>query len=147
MRRLIVEDRYDPQVADLPESLLAVGKMVGYEPPEAAEWRAEIDRRRKELGRRGGVQSLEQMMREMRDSFRRGEQQWTDPDDYDDEDEEFGEADALDSVDWSPDDHVSPPPAAPGTIRREGPKVGRNDPCPCGSGKKYEKCCLKAAEA
>ena len=24
---------------------------------------------------------------------------------------------------------------------RSGPKVGRNDPCPCGSGKKYKKCC------
>jgi preprotein translocase subunit SecA len=23
---------------------------------------------------------------------------------------------------------------------REGPKVGRNDPCPCGSGKKYKQC-------
>ncbi|WP_300923614.1 SEC-C metal-binding domain-containing protein, partial [uncultured Desulfovibrio sp.] len=28
---------------------------------------------------------------------------------------------------------------------REGPKVGRNDPCPCGSGKKYKKCCGRAA--
>jgi len=28
-------------------------------------------------------------------------------------------------------------------IRRERPKVGRNDPCPCGSGKKYKKCCGK----
>ncbi|KPK45671.1 MAG: hypothetical protein AMK72_10665, partial [Planctomycetes bacterium SM23_25] len=27
------------------------------------------------------------------------------------------------------------------TIVRETPKVGRNDPCPCGSGKKYKKCC------
>jgi yecA family protein len=26
---------------------------------------------------------------------------------------------------------------------RDAPKVGRNDPCPCGSGKKYKKCCLK----
>ncbi|HSY53157.1 MAG TPA: SEC-C metal-binding domain-containing protein, partial [Opitutaceae bacterium] len=26
------------------------------------------------------------------------------------------------------------------TIRRELPKVGRNDPCPCGSGKKYKHC-------
>ena len=26
-------------------------------------------------------------------------------------------------------------------VRHEGPKVGRNDPCPCGSGKKYKKCC------
>jgi len=29
------------------------------------------------------------------------------------------------------------------TIKREGPKLGRNDPCICGSGKKYKKCCLK----
>jgi preprotein translocase subunit SecA len=25
-------------------------------------------------------------------------------------------------------------------MRRDQPKVGRNDPCPCGSGKKYKKC-------
>jgi len=29
----------------------------------------------------------------------------------------------------------------PQTQRNDGPKVGRNDPCPCGSGKKYKKCC------
>jgi preprotein translocase subunit SecA len=29
----------------------------------------------------------------------------------------------------------------PKTVRRKGKKVGRNDPCPCGSGKKYKKCC------
>ena len=33
------------------------------------------------------------------------------------------------------------------TIRREGKKIGRNDPCPCGSGKKYKKCCLPREEA
>lgn len=33
------------------------------------------------------------------------------------------------------------------TIRREGKKVGRNDPCPCGSGKKYKRCCLPKEEA
>jgi preprotein translocase subunit SecA len=27
------------------------------------------------------------------------------------------------------------------TVKRQQPKVGRNDPCPCGSGKKYKKCC------
>ncbi len=27
------------------------------------------------------------------------------------------------------------------TVRRSSPKVGRNDPCPCGSGKKYKNCC------
>ncbi|MCG8532139.1 MAG: YchJ family protein [Desulfovibrionales bacterium] len=30
------------------------------------------------------------------------------------------------------------------TFVRETPKVGRNEPCPCGSGKKYKKCCGKA---
>jgi len=49
----------------------------------------------------------------------------------------------------SPGPAGAPPPGAPGeaeiqlpkvTIRRETPKVGRNDPCPCGSGKKYKHC-------
>ena len=31
----------------------------------------------------------------------------------------------------------------PQTVRREGEKVGRNDPCPCDSGKKYKACCGK----
>ena len=28
------------------------------------------------------------------------------------------------------------------SVKREVPKVGRNELCPCGSGKKYKKCCL-----
>lgn len=32
-------------------------------------------------------------------------------------------------------------PIVQGTYRRAGPKIGRNDLCPCGSGKKYKKCC------
>ncbi len=32
-------------------------------------------------------------------------------------------------------------PVAPKTVVREAPKVGRNDPCTCGSGKKFKKCC------
>ena len=35
------------------------------------------------------------------------------------------------------------PPAVAKTIRKETAKVGRNDPCPCGSGRKYKKCCGK----
>ncbi len=43
---------------------------------------------------------------------------------------------------------TGPDPSSPGssgkvaTFRRSGKKVGRNDPCPCGSGKKYKKCCM-----
>jgi len=45
--------------------------------------------------------------------------------------------------DWiSQDDEELPP--EPLVL---GPRVGRNDPCPCGSGKKYKKCCLAKDEA
>ena len=34
-------------------------------------------------------------------------------------------------------------PAKPDPIRNRGPRVGRNDPCPCGSGKKYKACHMR----
>ena len=33
----------------------------------------------------------------------------------------------------------------PAPVKSAGPKVGRNDPCPCGSGKKFKQCCLGKA--
>ncbi len=33
---------------------------------------------------------------------------------------------------------------SPEPFRRAGSRLGRNDPCPCGSGKKYKQCCLKS---
>jgi preprotein translocase subunit SecA len=33
------------------------------------------------------------------------------------------------------------------TVRRMAPRIGRNDPCPCGSGKKYKKCCMAKDQA
>jgi preprotein translocase subunit SecA len=38
---------------------------------------------------------------------------------------------------------AGPQAVAQGPIKREAAKVGRNDDCPCGSGKKYKKCCGK----
>ncbi|MFA6316923.1 MAG: SEC-C metal-binding domain-containing protein [Elusimicrobiota bacterium] len=35
--------------------------------------------------------------------------------------------------------------AKPQTYEKTGPEIGRNDPCPCGSGKKYKKCCATKA--
>ena len=46
----------------------------------------------------------------------------------------------------APEPHVHGPncdhdhEAVPDTYRRETPKLGRNDPCFCGSGRKYKKC-------
>ena len=39
------------------------------------------------------------------------------------------------------DEEPLPPPVDP--IHAQNKGVGRNDPCPCGSGKKYKKCCGK----
>jgi hypothetical protein len=58
---------------------------------------------------------------------------WTATDDADDLDEEV---DFLDRNGRSSSLQRPLPP------RREAIKVGRNDPCPCGSGKKYKFCCL-----
>ena len=41
-----------------------------------------------------------------------------------------------------PEDPADPlPDATPPAGAPAGPRVGRNDPCPCGSGKKFKKCC------
>lgn len=37
--------------------------------------------------------------------------------------------------------------SAPTPFRRETPKVGRNESCPCGSGRKYKQCCLNKPQA
>ncbi len=39
------------------------------------------------------------------------------------------------------DTNCCPPEEALTTFRRTAPKVGRNDPCPCDSGRKFKKCC------
>ena len=41
----------------------------------------------------------------------------------------------------------SPQPAVNQTIRRETPKIGRNETCPCGSGQKHKRCCLNKPQA
>ncbi len=42
------------------------------------------------------------------------------------------------------DEPPLPQPVEP--IHKESKEVGRNDPCPCGSGKKYKQCCMKKNE-
>jgi hypothetical protein len=62
--------------------------------------------------------------------------------------------DAAKEIDWwscfggAPGEGASQPQAKPplvsapvAQIKHTNPKTGRNDPCPCGSGKKYKKCC------
>jgi hypothetical protein len=115
VRELIAGCMQDGDWDSLAERILPAAAMVGYEPPEFAEWRQEIDRRK-------GVRKAS----------------WL---------EEFGAVMGARSA--------SPPLPAlssgggnrgaqpAGTARRSAPRVGRNDTCPCGSGKKYKKCCMR----
>ena len=44
---------------------------------------------------------------------------------------------------WTPLKSASFPPPASAAPFQKDPKIGVNDPCPCGSGKKYKKCCKR----
>ncbi len=118
---------------------------IWFEAAEEAEWNLE------ELH----AQHAEEREREIDSDIT-----YDDEDDFDDEDEDwddetfdssYGLGNPLSRLpqslfsdseyeDESSDDSFYGPQQP---FRREEPKVGRNDPCPCGSGKKYKKCCLK----
>ena len=65
---------------------------------------------------------------------------------HDEDDEEWldDESDMEPGFGLTEEELLEPEPVT--TIRREEPRVRRNDPCPCGSGKKYKKCCLRKDE-
>lgn len=45
------------------------------------------------------------------------------------------------AINWLNVDQQQTTAMAPATVRNDRPRVGRNDPCPCGSGQKFKKCC------
>ena len=57
---------------------------------------------------------------------------------------EFEQSGVLPALDDFDDEDYEDHSGVTPTIRLDSPKIGRNDPCPCGSGKKYKKCCAKA---
>lgn len=65
------------------------------------------------------------------------------PEDEEDEyDEDEEDDDYVDYSDiYQPAEKLPPASVPVGTIINTTPRVGRNEPCPCGSGKKYKKCC------
>ena len=148
VRQLILDERYEPGTADLRSMLVAAGQMSGYEPEEAGEWKAqrEADRKRWESGTADADGILAAIT-----SRRLGA-------------EDVGPVGQILGI---PDSRpLDLPPLRPATrnrreapgrrgpnsyapaqhappIRRAQAKVGRNDPCPCGSGRKYKKCCMR----
>jgi hypothetical protein len=110
-----IDKGYDDSIMALEEELLPVCDMLGVNLPELARWRESREERARVLE--------EQIAQFLGGSALPPE--------------EAEEQDALPG--HAPHERDS----AVQIIRREGPKVSRNDPCPCGSGKKYKKCCGK----
>jgi hypothetical protein len=102
---------------ELSSTLLVVATILGQElPPEAVEWKVTRDRQRESMTR-----------------YLSGESSW-------ESEEEVDASGFLRGTNSS----ASLSAGAPATIRNTGERVGRNDPCPCGSGKKFKKCHGKA---
>ena len=130
LREIVLAKEYDERMVDLDRCLVACAMMSAFDFPELGALREEVVAREIERDRRlaagdFGALGLDDVPDDLNsDDF----------DDYEDDDE------GLPPLPDSLDDRM---PAPTATIRNQGPKTGRNDPCPCGSGKKYKKCCGK----
>ena len=114
----LMTDRNSETFRELAGSALAMVAMLGIEPPrEAASWDRERNRQHNTLRR------FERL--------------------YDNDGIDPEEGPARGFLEPEPvREVVAQDVTMP--IRNEGARVGRNDPCPCGSGKKYKKCCGRA---
>jgi hypothetical protein len=125
LRELVAVQRdYDDTTYDLDSDLVACALMSGYQFPELPAMREEVLAREIEFQR-----ELESSNSGQSRTLWIGDETGEDFDDYD-----YG-PDLPPQLDDRGSRVVAP-------IHNAAPKVGRNDPCPCGSGKKYKRCCL-----
>ncbi len=111
---------YDGKLDSLGESLLPVARVLGIDIPEEPEWQAEIEERERVRAQRRAE------MEELGRRYTMAKASGRDP---------FAKLKQT----TEPEPSVEPSV----TIQNDAPRVGRNDLCPCGSGKKFKKCCLR----
>lgn len=122
-RQLILCHELDPYVIEVRNALVASSMLMGIDVPEREQWREDAE---------GDEEfRIEWYTRQYMIEGDHDEEFLDD--DYDD--------DGYDDYRYA--DYDAEPVPLPYTIVNEEPKIGRNDPCPCGSGKKYKKCCMK----
>jgi hypothetical protein len=109
---------YDRMMVCLEDHLLPVAHVLGIELPEADAWRTEREERERRQAERRA--ELDELGRKYLAAKRRG-------------------IDPLARPARKPES--LPPKLTP--VEHDEPRVGRNDPCPCGSGKKFKKCCAR----
>lgn len=123
-RQVLLDEPGD--FSDLQDALLNSCTLLEQDFPELAQWRQDAEQGE------GWGRGLW-----LPDS---GESDEYDEDEYDDDERGFSE---FDEEDFGPAYPVIDEPAPAEPVLRSHKTVGRNDPCPCGSGKKYKQCCLR----
>src|SRR5262245_39700748 len=117
VREMVQRRAYDPMSSDLVRKLVAVSTALGVTFSEYPAWRREAEEK---------LAQQERRMKEMRG---------------------FLQAPAKPSLPPKPaparEDYLERKPAP---FLRNEKQVGRNDPCPCGSGKKFKKCCMNRGQ-
>jgi hypothetical protein len=135
--REMVQGDVDVETMDLRHSLVAACTLMEVSFPEYERWYKEAQEQR------WGWDDDEEPHRireRLGDRDDEDDEEWDEDDElaYEDEHADAEIADADDDGAYA--DQLREKFAR---FERGGPKVGRNDPCPCGSGKKYKKCCMK----
>jgi hypothetical protein len=115
---------YDRGVDNLEETLLPVAHVLGVALPEADRWRAEREVRQRRQAERKA--ELDELGRRYLAAKAAG-------------------FDPLARLGAKPETEAETKADESQPVRRETHRVGRNEPCPCGSGKKYKKCCGRNA--
>jgi HEAT repeat protein len=125
LRTIARDGRYDRRDIHLDEDLLTLATMTGRDLPEAGEWRERIARSREEWAR--GMSNVDQLIQS---PAAMGQSMLHVP--------PLAPRGGGTAVADAP-----PPRQRREPFKHRKPKVGRNDACPCGSGKKFKKCCGK----
>jgi HEAT repeat protein len=134
-REAVSSDAPTPAFANLRMELVAFCTLTGTNFPELETWKEEA--RRDYLDAISGTGDED----DWDDERWEEEEEWDDEDVGDDaSDIDLGwDAPRFPGLGQDDDERDE----RSGRIIHTGPRIGRNDPCPCGSGKKYKKCCLR----
>ena len=121
LRQLVLDGTYDETYTDLKRDVVIAATLMGIEFPEREQWIIEVERKRLEsLNKRlkQRYQDLQEEVHRLKADKNNLERQKRRLISRQDEQHESEEEEPLPK------------------------RIGRNDPCPCGSGKKFKKCCL-----
>lgn len=120
IRQMVIDGSYHETDADLKRDVVIAATLMGVEFPELEHWKLEVEKKRLDIEGKLLQEESQRLQREidrLESEKKRLQRETQRIEEQHYEDEE-------------------PPP-------RPKKRIGRNDPCPCGSGKKFKKCCLR----